>query len=84
MPLDTLKQEAETYERNKADLVKQNEGRFVLISGSQVVSVWDTYEDAVNAGYREIGINTPFFVKQISAVERVQYISREVIAPCQP
>jgi hypothetical protein len=82
MKLETLNEEAETYERRKAELVKQNEGRFVLISGSRVVSIWDTYEDAVNAGYREIGINTPFFVKQISAVERVQFISREVV-PCQ-
>ena len=82
MQLESLKQEAETYERHKAELVKQNEGRFVLISGSRIVSIWDTYEDAVNAGYREFGINTPFFVKQISAVERVQFISREVV-PCQ-
>jgi len=82
MPLESLKEEAETYERHKAELVKQNEGRFVLIKGSRVAGVWDTYEDAVSAGYREIGVNSPFFVKQISGVERVQFISRE-IAPCQ-
>ena len=47
---ETSTRSAETYARHKAELVKQNEGRFVLISGPRVVSVWDTYEDCSNQG----------------------------------
>jgi hypothetical protein len=72
---DALRVELETYERRKAELLQQGEGRFVLIQDSEVAGIWDNYEDALKAGYEKYGLR-PFLVKQIRAVERVQFVSR--------
>lgn len=56
-------------------------GRFVLIRGDEVVGFFDTYPDALKAGYERFGLE-PFLVKQISIVEKVLEFSREfALAP---
>jgi hypothetical protein len=82
MTSDRLKTESETYEERKNQLVSQFEGRFALISGKEVIGTWATNEDALKAGYEKCGLATPFLVKQISRIERVQFTSRE-LTPCQ-
>ena len=77
---EVLREELATYERRKAELLK-NEGKFVLIHASEV-DVWDTYEDALKAGYEKYGLKKPFLVKQIQAIERLQCFTRD-IGPCQ-
>ena len=67
----------ETYEREKPRLVAENEGKFVVIQGADVAGVWDTYVDALNAGYGKFGL-TPFLVKQIEGIEHVQYFGRDL------
>jgi hypothetical protein len=74
MATDHLKTELETYEQNKANLLGK-EGKFVLIRGTEVAGTWDTYEDALQAGYQKYGI-APFLVKQIQGTERVQFFTR--------
>ena len=32
-------------------LAEGQEGRFVFIKGDQVLSIWDTFDDALQAGY---------------------------------
>jgi hypothetical protein len=50
-------------------LVEGNEGRFALVQGENVVSIWDKRHDAVRAGYERFGL-TKFMVHQIQRVER--------------
>jgi hypothetical protein len=41
-----------------------HKGRFVLIQGEQVLSVWDTLDDAIQAGRERFG-QQPFFVQEV-------------------
>lgn len=74
-----LQRELETYERELGHLL-QHEGRFVLIHDDQVGGIFSSYEDALQAGYDQFGLE-PFMVKRISAIEQVQSITRP-IDPC--
>jgi hypothetical protein len=57
--------ELATYRRELARLLLGGEvGRFALIHGDEVVSVWDTRRDAVQAGHDKFG-TAPFLVQQI-------------------
>ena len=75
-----LEKETQSYERELPNLL-QHEGKFVLVQGDRVVDVFGTYEDALKAGYEKFGL-TPFLVKQIRAVEQVQYFTRD-LTPCR-
>jgi len=75
-----LEKETQTYERELPNLV-QHEGKFVLIHGDHVTDVYGTYEDALKAGYEKHGLK-PFFVRQIRAVEQVQFFTRD-LTPCR-
>lgn len=69
-----LETELETYKAKLPELL-QEEGKFVLIHGDQVIDTFGTYEDAVKEGYAKFKLE-PFLVKQIQAVEQVHFISR--------
>jgi hypothetical protein len=74
---DILKDELQTYERQKPSLIASgNEGKYALVHGDQV-SVWGTYDDALREGYGRFGLK-PFLVKQIQGIERIQFITRDV------
>jgi hypothetical protein len=75
-----LEKELATYQSKLSEL-KENEGKFVLIHGSDVIDVFGTYEDAVKEGYARFKLE-PFLVKQIQSVEQVHFISR-LIDPCR-
>ncbi|HEX4963702.1 MAG TPA: hypothetical protein VF173_22945 [Thermoanaerobaculia bacterium] len=70
-----LERELETYRNKLPELKGENEGRFVLIKGAQVIDVFSSYDDALKAGYTTFGLE-PFLVKQIEALEQAQFISR--------
>jgi len=74
-----LETELKTYEEKKRSLLG-DEGKFVLIHGEELAGVWDTYEDALKAGYEKYGV-TPFLVKQIQGTERVQFFTRNLCRP---
>jgi hypothetical protein len=74
-----LEKELEVYRTKLPDL-KESEGKFALVHGDQFIDVFNTYEDALKAGYQKFGLQ-PFLVKQISAIEQVHFISR-FIDPC--
>lgn len=75
MPLET---ELRTYASKLPELLA-HEGKFVLIHDEQVAGFFDTYADAVQAGYERFELK-PFLVKQVAAIEEVQFIT--VGAPC--
>jgi hypothetical protein len=75
-----LEKELETY-KNKLPELKAQEGKFVLIQGDTVVDTFSSYEDAMKEGYAKFGLDKQFLVKQIRALEQVQFISR-LVTPC--
>lgn len=75
-----LEKELETYKRELPNLLSED-GKFVLIHEDEVVGTFTSYQDAINEGYGKFGLK-PFLVKQIAAVEKVQYITRMIEMPC--
>lgn len=53
-----LKREINTYRRELPRLLAEGEeGKFVLIKGDQVIGVWDTFDDAYQAGSLLYGLD---------------------------
>jgi hypothetical protein len=80
MSSQPLSHELAIYDRRKDEWASANEGRFVLIHKDDEPSIWDTYKDALAAGYQQFGLD-PFLVKQIRGLEQVQFITRNLV-PC--
>jgi len=76
----SLEQELATY-KNKLPELKGNEGKFVLIHGTDLVNTFASYEDAIKEGYAKFKLE-PFLVKQIQALEQVQCITRLIVPSC--
>jgi hypothetical protein len=71
-----LEQELAAYQRKLPELLA-SEGKFVLLRGEELAGIWDTYEDALQAGYSQFGLE-PFMVKRIQGVEQALYFSRDL------
>jgi hypothetical protein len=64
---EILRTELMTYLRELPRLLEEgHEGRFVLIKGDQVVSIWDTSDDVYQAGRERFGLQ-PFLGQPIEA-----------------
>ena len=74
-----LEVELDTYRRNLEALLA-DVGKYVLIHKKDVIGVYDTYNDAIQNGYEKCGLE-PFLVKQIEAIEKIQFFTRP-IKPC--
>ncbi|MGA2498703.1 MAG: hypothetical protein ABSH20_13240 [Tepidisphaeraceae bacterium] len=74
-----FERELDTYTHHLPELL-QHEGKFAVIHDREVAGLYDSYEDAVAFGYDQFGLDD-FLVKQIQAVEQVQFITRAVL-PC--
>jgi hypothetical protein len=62
-----LQREIITYRRELPRLLAEGqEGRFVLIKGDQILSVWDTFEDAYKAGTERFGFG-PFLAQPVDS-----------------
>ena len=77
MPLSL---ELETFEKLKPKLLA-DEGKYAVIKGDVLLGVYSNYEDALKIGYEKSGLE-PFLVKKISAIEPVNYFTRDVFTPC--
>jgi len=66
-PNHPLAKEYAAFKRHLPQLLLQ-EGKFVLVHGSDVIGVFDSYSDALTAGYEKFGLEN-FLVKRISSVE---------------
>lgn len=79
-----LEREQATYEREKARLLAEGEaGRFAVIHGDEVASVWDTYRDASQAGAERFGLGT-YMIKQILQVERPGFLPIFLVSDASP
>ena len=75
-----LEQELATYQRLLPALAGE-EGRHALIAGDKLLGIFDTYPDALAAGYAARGLE-PFLVKKISSVEVISYFTRNLRPAC--
>lgn len=69
-----LEKELVTYKSKPSEL-QGSEGKFVLIHGDELVDTFTSYEDAIKEGYNRFKLQS-FLVKQVQAVEQIQFISR--------
>jgi hypothetical protein len=76
-----LEKELATYEK-KLEQLLANEGEYVLIHGEKVLGIFAAYEDALRAGYDEVGVE-PFLVKRIEASESLHFFSRDIMGECR-
>ncbi len=67
----------DTFRRQLPNLLLGSSGKFALIQGQAVDSVWNTQDEALEAGYERFGLG-PFLVKQIVEVEEPRYFSRNL------
>lgn len=70
--------ELKTYDVHLAELLADDEGRYTLIRGEAILGTYDTYKDALQAGYEKCGLD-PFLVKRIQAVDQVQHFTRDIV-----
>ncbi len=70
--------ELKTYEQKLPELLAQ-EGKFIVIKGDAIIGMYDTYSDALQAGYAKVGLEE-FFVRQIAALPQMSYFSRDLVA----
>ncbi|MGI8854824.1 MAG: hypothetical protein ACR2JW_03655 [Thermomicrobiales bacterium] len=67
-----------TYAEHRDELLREAEGKFVLIRGRAVAGIYATHMEAVDAGYYQFG-NVPFLVKEIVAVEQPETFASSLI-----
>ncbi len=80
----SLEHEQAVFQRELPRLLAEGEqGRFALIHGAEVDSTWDSRRDALQAGHQRFGLE-PFFIRQISAVEKVHIITRLLVPHASP
>src|SRR5262245_29603007 len=66
-----LYEEWETYRREVGRLLAEgHEGRHILIKGTGIIGIWDTYREAMEEGYKRY-LMQPFFVHEILTCERL-------------
>jgi hypothetical protein len=69
----SLNQEQAIYEAGLPRWMQEHESAHVLIKGDDVVGFYETFDEALAAGYARFG-HVPLFVKQITAVEPIYNI----------
>jgi len=74
-----LEQEWQTFQRELAGLLQDpaNRGKYVLIKGEKVDSIWTTIDEGLEAGRERFGLE-PFMVKEINDHPEPKYFSRRV------
>ena len=79
-----LEKEWEAFQRALPDLLANPEsvGKYALMHGDKVDSIWPGKDEAIAAGYERFGIE-PFLVQHIVENEPPRYFSRSVV-PWQP
>ena len=74
----TLARELATYNSHLTELMGE-QGKFALVAEDRVLGTFDTYRDALTAGYAARGLE-PFLVKQIASHELVANFTRSLQA----
>lgn len=75
---EPLQIELETFEKIKGTLLPQ-EGKYAVVYGTELLGVFDTYDDALKVGYEKCALK-PFLVKKIEIIEPINYFFRDVFS----
>jgi hypothetical protein len=74
-----LDREIKVYEKVKDRLIGEGKlGKFALIGSDEYVGEWDSYEDALKAGYQKFGLENRFLVKKIEGIEGLLFFTRDI------
>lgn len=65
-----LEKELALFDKMKTELLKNHEGKFVLMHGDEFLGAYDTAENAYAEGVKRYG-RDPFLVKKVSQQEEV-------------
>ena len=62
----TLVEETMFFQEHVGEWFKEKEqaGKWALVKGRELIGVYDTFDDAVKAGFKRFGL-TPFFISEI-------------------
>jgi hypothetical protein len=71
--------ELNTFQKNLPSLLA-HDGKFVVICGEEVLGTFDTYSDALSAGYAKYGATKPFLVQKIAPAQTVAFTTRAIVA----
>ncbi len=74
----TLETELLAYRRLRPTLLDRT-GAFALVSGDCLLGVYETYDEALSAGYRKVGLR-PFLVKRIAVGEDTCFMCCDIVA----
>jgi hypothetical protein len=78
-PGEELAEEWETYRREVGRLLAEgNEGRYILIKGSEIIGIWDDEEDALTTAYKMFPLQS-FLIRRIQERERLLYMIQHPI-----
>jgi hypothetical protein len=70
-----LQKEEAVYEQNKNSLLEAGKGRYVVIKGDEILSFFDSEEEALKEGYKRFNPNEPFLVKKVLSSENLHFFS---------
>jgi hypothetical protein len=74
----SLERELETFQRELPNLLADGKrDKYVLIHGEKVVGVWDTEDQALEAGY-DAFLMELFMAKKVTDHEETLYFSRNI------
>lgn len=71
----TLSKEVALYEKKRTVLLRKGKGRFVVIQGDELLSFFDSEEEALKQGYAHFNPHKPFLVRRVSSEESVHSFS---------
>ena len=78
---DRLARDFNAYRRELPRLLAEGHAnRWILIRQGTVLSVWDTYRDALQAGYERFGLD-PFAVNRVNPLDVERFTALEAQAP---
>ena len=73
-----LERELATFKEKLPELLATAPSKYVLVHGEDVAGTWDTWGEAIDAGYERFGLE-PFLVKQIVEREEAIHVSQNVL-----
>lgn len=74
-----LKKNLEFVEKNKVDLLKKHNNKFVLVYEEKLIDSFDTYEKAAEEGVRLFGSEATFLVYHVVENEPLNFIMEAML-----
>ena len=77
-----FEKELETY-RRELPAMMDRVGKQIVIQGEEVLGIFDTYADALQAAYKAYGPDAVFLVREIQPQEPVVFFTRRIEPVCR-